>query len=108
MSTVNLHLTSAEEAGILNKRKGYVFKDRPWGKAGDTFSVDGRQFELIDVSERSLNNVSQKYHTMDGYATPSDFLSGWKTVYGSEGDPGSILYIHWFRDITKPESNDLI
>lgn len=108
MGTVNLNLTPDEVTGILSKGKSYVFKDHPYGKAGDKFSINGRKFELIDVCERSLNVISRYYHIMDGYPTSADFVSGWKAAHSGEWDPGAVLYVHWFRDVTVPPTNDLI
>jgi hypothetical protein len=78
MGNVNLRLTHDEEADILKKGRSYVFKTTPQGRTGDTFSIDGRRFELIDVCERSMDSVSRQYHTMGGYSTPSDFDAAWK------------------------------
>ena len=108
MSTVNMHLTPDEVSEVLGKGKTFVFKDRPCGKAGDKFSINGRTFELIDVSERSLNMISRYYHTMDGHPTSADFVSSWKAAHNGEWSPGAVLYVHWFRDITAPLTNDLI
>jgi hypothetical protein len=108
MSIVNLHLTPDEEAGILKKGKSYVFKARPQGRTGDIFAINGRQFELIDVCERSLSMISRQYHTMDGYASPSDFVAGRKDDHGDKQGLDTKLYIHWFRDITSPKTDDLI
>lgn len=108
MGTVNLHLTPEEAAGIISKGKSYVFKDQPQGRAGDNFFVNGRKFELIDVCERSLSIISQSYHTLDGYPTSTDFISGWKAAHNGEWNPEAVRYVHWFRDITAPMTNDLI
>ncbi len=108
MGNVNLHLTQDEESDILKKGRGYVFKSRPQGRTGDIFSIDGRRFELVDVCERSLSMISKQYYTLKGYSTPSDFAAAWKREHPGEWNPDAKLYVHWFRDITGPLTNDLI
>lgn len=108
MGNVNIQLTQDEEADILKRGRGFVFKSTPQGRAGDTFSIDGRRFELVDVCERSLSMVSQQYYTIDGYSTPSDFSAAWKRAHRGVWDPDAKLYVHWFRDVTSQLTNDLI
>lgn len=108
MGNVNFHLTQDEEADILTKGRGFVFKNTPQGRAGDTFSIDGRRFELIDICERSLGTVSRQYYTIDGYSTPADFAAAWKRTHRVEWNPDAKLYVHWFRDVTSQLTNDLI
>lgn len=107
MGNVDLHLTQDEMADIMKKGRGYVFKESPQGRTGDTFSINGRRFELVDVCERPLSTIFRQYYTISGYTSPSDFAADLKRAHG-ESASDSKLYVHWFRDITSSQTEDLI
>lgn len=98
MRTVDLHLTEAEKDSIL-KGRGYVLKDTPYGRAGDTFAVDGKRFEIIDVNERSLNRLSRQCDSIIECGALSSYISERKTQNSTPDDPGTSIFIHWFRQI---------
>ena len=108
MGTISLQLTPEEVTEVLGKGKTCVFKDHPYGKAGDRFFINGRTYELIDVSERSLDMISLYCHAIDGQPTSADFVSKWKAAHDGQWDPEALIYVHWFRDVTAQLTNDLI
>jgi hypothetical protein len=108
ITTVNLHLTQEEEKRILNEGTRHVFRDAPMARAWDTFQVDGRRYEIIDVSERSLNTIADRYYRMEHCSSPDEFIRAWKAGNSGRWDPERMLYIHWFRDVTSAPGTDLI
>jgi hypothetical protein len=108
MKDVDLHLTRDELEDILNKGTRHVFRSTPLGRAWDTFHVNGKRYEIIDVSERSMGTVANTYYRMENCSTPGEFIRRWKASHSGNWEPGQMLYIHWFRDVTVPMENDLI
>lgn len=108
ITIVDLHLTQEEEKYILNQGTRHVFRNAPLARAWDTFQVNGKQYEIIDVSERPLNTVANSYYRMENYGTPEEFIGGWKARNSGKWDPEQVLYIHWFRDVTVMPGSDLI
>jgi hypothetical protein len=97
MGTVDLQLTQAEKESIV-KGKSHVFKDMPHGRAGDTFDVDGRRFEVIDVCERPISRID-RYSVLREYSTLPTFIEEWNASHSSPCGPETFLFIHWFRNI---------
>jgi hypothetical protein len=108
MKDVDLHLTMEEVRDIIDEGTRHVFRSAPLGRAWDTFNINGKRFELIDVSERSVNAIANKYYRIEHYRSPEDFILGWKASHSGSCDPEQLLYIHWFRDITGNQGSDLI
>lgn len=102
MSGINLELTEREKTAILRGR-GYVFRSRPLGRAGDEFSVDGKLFEIVDVSERTLATVARTYYTIDVFDPAADSIEGCKIMDSDRWEPEKAIYIHWFRPIASME-----
>jgi hypothetical protein len=96
MADIDLELTRAEKAAILNGC-GHLYRDRPMGKAGDLFSIQGKRFEIIDVSQRTLETVANNYYSMEGFTSPCDFMEAWKTGRPGRWEPEKRVYVHWFR-----------
>jgi hypothetical protein len=98
MATVDLQLTQAEKESIV-KGKGHVFKDRSRARAGDLFNVDGKQFEIIDVCERSIERIARQYSLLLEYGSLSGYLEEWNASHSSPCKPEMPLFIHWFRQV---------
>jgi hypothetical protein len=99
MATVDLHLTPAEERSILADGRRHVLKSAPCGRAWDTFWVGGKQFEIIDVSERPVSVIASRYYFMEDGGSPGDLVRRRKAGHSGERDPDRKTYIHWFREI---------
>jgi|AGTN01.1.fsa_nt_gi hypothetical protein len=97
MGTVDIRLTPAE-IKCISEGTCHVYKSVPCGRPGDTFTVNDRRFEIIDVSERSLKAIANRYYRMEGYDSPADFLLDWTAHYSLQ-DPECRIYVHWFRKI---------
>jgi hypothetical protein len=98
MATVDLQLTQVEKESIV-KGQGYVFKDAPHGRAGDTFNVDSKQFEIIDVCARSMSRISRQYGLSHENGSLSSFIKEWNAGHSSPCQPEMSLFIHWFRQV---------
>ncbi len=108
MKDVDLHLTSDELENILKEGTRHVFRSAPLGRAWDTFNVNGKRYELIDVSERSTGTVASMYYRLENCSSPEEFIRSWKASHAGSWKPEQMLYIHWFRDITGNPGSDLI
>lgn len=106
MKDVDLHLTRDEVEDILNKGTRYIFRSTPECQAWDRFHINGKRYEIIDVSERSVGTIANKYYRLENYRSPEDFIRSWKASHPGEWKPGHMLYIHWFRGITGNLDND--
>jgi len=108
MKDVDMQLTRDELDHVLNEETCHVFRSTPLGRAWDTFRINGRRYEIIDVSERSLGTIAQMYYRLENYRSPEDFIRSWKASHSGRWESEWMLYIHWFRDITGNPGNDLI
>jgi hypothetical protein len=108
MKDVDLQLTRDELDHVLNEGTCHVFRSTPLGRTWDTFRVNGRRYEIIDVSERSMGTIAHMYYRLENCNSPEDFIHNWKARHSGSWEPERMLYIHWFRDITGNPGNDLI
>jgi hypothetical protein len=100
-----MQFSETEKDDVVRQGKSHLYKPVPLGRPGDTFTVDGRQFEIVDVSERTLKAIASRHYRMDGYDSPEDFIRNW-TAHHSLQDPEFRLYIHWFRKIDSSRPDD--
>jgi hypothetical protein len=98
MGTIELELSEVEKDLIMGGR-GFILKETPYGRAGDTFAISGRRFEIIDVCERSLGRISRQYPQISECDYLSGYIKGWEARHRRECEPGTSLFIHWFRQI---------
>ncbi|OPY30037.1 MAG: hypothetical protein A4E28_00535 [Methanocella sp. PtaU1.Bin125] len=108
MKDVDMHLTDDEIESIVKAGTRHVFRSAPMGRAWDTFHVNGKYYEIIDVSERSADTIARVYYRLENFNSPEDFIRVWKEGHSGRWEPKRMLYIHWFRDITGSPGNDLI
>ncbi|RPJ36507.1 MAG: hypothetical protein EHM35_08005 [Planctomycetaceae bacterium] len=101
MGTADLCLTPAEEKSILSGKR-HIYKSVPCARAWDTFLVDGKRFEIIDVSERSLYTIANKYYPIEGCQSPHDFIRDWRAGHSGDWSPEQAVYVHWFRETGEP------
>jgi hypothetical protein len=98
MTTVDLQLTQTEKERIV-RGQCHVYKDAPHGRAGDLFDVGGKQFELIDICERSMDRIARQYGLLREYGSLSGFIEEWEASHPGPCDPEMALFIHWFRQV---------
>lgn len=96
MAIVDLQLTEADTKHIL-RGASLVFKEAPCGRAGDTFVVDGREFEIVDVCERTMGAIARQYSVFGGYKSLPDMIKAWDASHARPCRADSVLFIHWFR-----------
>jgi hypothetical protein len=98
LATVDLQLTQAEKERIVGGQS-HVYKDTQHGRAGDIFNVNGTQFEIVDICERSINRIAGQYGVLREYGSLPGYIEDWKASHSSPCDPEMSLFIHWFRQI---------
>ena len=98
MSKIDLDLSENEKERIIGGR-GYILKETPYGRAGDTFAINGCRFEIIDVCERSLSRISRQYPLISECEYLSGYIKEWEARHRSQCEPGTSLFIHWLRQI---------
>jgi hypothetical protein len=108
MNDVDMKLTNDERDCVLNKGTCHVFRSAPLGRTWDTFQVNGKRYEIIDISERSMSTIARVYYRLENYRSPEDFIRSWNASHSGRWESERMLYIHWFRDITGNPGNDLI
>ena len=95
MAELDFALDEDEKAAIREGRT-FLLREQPAGRAGDVFSADGRRFEIVDVSERTLGSVADRLFVAAGYDSTEGFIVGWEAARG-RWDPDQKIYVCWFR-----------
>ena len=54
-------------------KKTCTSRRKPYGKIGDTFTVDGSQYVLIDVMQAKLSDIAEHWYSFEGCNSPDEF-----------------------------------
>jgi hypothetical protein len=75
-------------------------RNRRMGWPEDIFTYRGIRFEITEVFEILLNEVSIIYYKEEGCNTKEEFISIWRSIY-HRWEPGRVVFLHRFKKITK-------
>lgn len=100
MTEVVLRFSPELEYKVLHLLKVCTSRRSPHGRPGDCFRVDGMLFELLRVERRSLLSVASLLYNDEGFESPEEFRSCWRSLYG-DFEPGLDVFVHYFRPVKK-------
>jgi hypothetical protein len=85
--------TGAAEGEVTQVHRGHRYADE-----GDTFTVDGASFEVVEVTERTLGDLTDEDVRKEGF----DDLEGYRQMLNHahehfEWDDGSEVVLHRFE-----------
>lgn len=84
----------------LKTGKCATSRNTKYGSSGDTFIVDGVEYELINVWRLELEEVATRFHIEEGMASKEEFIEVWKSIYPLSGwTPKKMVWIHFFRKV---------
>lgn len=79
-------------------RKIATTRTKPYGKPGDTFEVDGLEYQLFGVQKIRLGEVASKFFEEEGCDSPEEFKKVWKEIHPKRGFiETDEVYLHKFR-----------
>ena len=102
---ISLSFSPDMEMAILEGRKVCTTRRAVYAQAGDQFHVRGRKYQIVDVVEGSLSDISGYYYLLEGFSEPQEFCDFWARCYGVQWDGGQIGYVHFFAIADEGESS---
>ena len=82
----------------LKTGKCATSRNTKYGSSGDTFTVDGVEYELTNVRRLELEMVANRFYIEEGMTSPDEFKKVWQGIYPLSGwTPKKMVWIHFFR-----------
>jgi hypothetical protein len=98
--TVSIPFKTYWKSKLLAGLKTCTTRTAKYGKPGDTFSIFGGEFEIIDVVRVKLSTVKSDFYNKEGCLTPLVFEAAWCSVHpAAQFKPDLKVYLHFFRRI---------
>ena len=102
---ISLSFSPEMEAAILAGRKICTTRREIHGQTGDRFQVRGRGYQIVDVVEGGLSDISEYYYLLEGFSEPQEFSDFWARCYGVRWDGRQSGYVHFFATAVEGESS---
>ena len=82
----------------LAGRKTEQRRDGIYGYPGETFELDGKQFEIVGLTHDRLGDMSEANANAEGYDTLDDYRDLIIRMHrGMEWDEEHLVWVHRFR-----------
>lgn len=96
MAVIDLKFNREMEIAAVEGHKIATTRDEQKGEPGDTFSIGGTWFRLVDVQPVSLPLVRNRFYHLEGFCTPAGFEQYWRNILKKEWSDTETKYIHFF------------
>ena len=84
---------------MLTGVKTATSRTKRYGNAGDTFDAFGREFELTDVYQDTLEVVAHDLWREEGCFASSHFEDVWRSIHPLKGFvPDQVVWVHKFKE----------
>jgi hypothetical protein len=98
---IKIPFTPDMAEAISHGRKTMTTRTKKYGKVGDTFTVWGKDFELIDIQFISLERVALGHYQEEGFHSVEGFIKKWEELHPRKGYiPNQLVWLHVFREVT--------
>jgi len=102
---ISLSFSPEMEVAILEGRKICTTRRVIHGQAGDRFLIRGRSYQIVDVVEGTLSDISEYYYLLEGFSEPQEFCDLGSRCYGVRWDGLQSGYVHFFAIADEGESS---
>ena len=76
-------------------------RNKRYGKPGDTFSVDGQAYRILNITKAPLWRVAEHCWMEEGADSPSEFIEVWNEIHPRKHyNPKQVVWYHEFEPIT--------
>ena len=83
---------------MLDGKKTCTSRNKRYGKIGDTFEVFGARYEITQIEQRNLLEVTANFYLAEGCETSNEFIAVWDKIYPHKLWRGSqIVWVHHFK-----------
>lgn len=70
-------------------------RTRRYGSPGNTFTAQGKTFNILAITKMKLGEVTEKHYKDEGATTKEEFIEVWKSLHPNKGyNPEQIVYYH--------------
>ncbi|HWG92409.1 MAG TPA: hypothetical protein VNZ52_16300 [Candidatus Thermoplasmatota archaeon] len=98
MAPVRLPFQERWRPLVLSGVKTTTVRTKAYGQAGDTFEVEGRRFELVEVRALPLREARDTWWREEGMTGPEEFERVWTENHPTRGfNPTHSVWLHRFR-----------
>ena len=101
------------EHQLRNGDKVATTRTKRYGQKGDTFTIYGTRFKLMQVIPTPLKTVADYFYRPEGFDTPQAFIQVWNRIHPRKRYvPEQTVYLHIFcrlgESLSKPHNHLLI
>jgi hypothetical protein len=80
---------------LVEGRKWKTSRSKKLGEAGDTFTVDGVTFRIVEVREEAFGAIARSHYQGEGFSSSGEFVDFWIRIHrGHLPDPGAMKWLH--------------
>jgi len=84
---------------LLNDTKTWTSRTKRYGKVGDTFSIFGATFEILEIVKMTLEEVANNWKK-EGCESKKDFIEIWEEIHPIKGFiPTQRVFVHIFKKV---------
>jgi len=96
MAIINLKFNREMAIATVEGHKIITTRDEQKGHPGDTFSIWGAWFRLLDIQPLPLATIRDQFYLVEGFYYPELFEQYWKIVLKKDWSDSKIKYLHFF------------
>lgn len=85
---------------IVQGEKSVVRRSNRFGNPGDKWERDSETFELVEVYQQKLGDMTEEDAQREGYTSLDEFIEGMTSIHaGSVWDPEYTVWVHHIRHV---------
>lgn len=104
MSEVEIHFSPDMKKAALDGMKIATTRGEQKGSRGDTFTLDGVRFRILEVHLIHLEDVRNLLYAIEGFRSPKAFEDTWRKLHRGRFSTDKVYYIHFFTRVPEVAS----
>jgi len=100
-----LRFSPEMKRAAMEGRKIATTRSEQKGSPGDTFTLDGVRFRILEVHRIYLADVRNLLYALEGFTSPRDFEDTWRRLHHGHFPASNLYHIHFFARIPEGEEH---
>lgn len=96
---VEIPFSPEMKRAALEGMKIATTRSEQMGSRGDTFTLDGVRFRILEVHLIHLTDVRNLLYAIEGFKSPQEFEDTWRKLHRGHFTTTKPYYIHFFTRI---------
>ena len=99
MAKIKIPFNQWSKNRLVNQTKKATSRYQKYGKVGDTFKVDGVEYELELVIKLPLWFIAEDLYHSEGAKSVEEFVAVWREIHPKRGyKPYDEVWYHHFKE----------